>query len=328
MFLVGLELDLGVLRSRVADGRHLARQHRRAVRAGRLAGLVALPRLAPATFRSRRSRCSWACRCRSPPSRCWRAFSPTGACNARRWARRPDLRRHRRRDRLVPAGVRRRRDAGNDRMRPSRPSLLTAAYIALMLPLAARYGRGRRRLDASARIGERRPGAGARSAAAVGAGHRVHRHPRHLRRVPAGHDHPARKRVARHVTRTLEDLVRVLLLPAFFAFTGMRTQIGLVHHSDDWLICGLIIVVATAGKFGGTLLGAAAGLGWRDRRGAGRPDEHARPDGADRAQHRPRPGRDPPTLFAMLVMMALVTTIMTSPILSRLLRSRPWTVAD
>ena len=45
----------------------------------------------------------------------------------------------------------------------------------------------------------------------------------------------------------------VLLLPAFFAFTGMRTQIGLVSGVEQWLLCGLIILVATAGKFGGTL---------------------------------------------------------------------------
>ena len=49
------------------------------------------------------------------------------------------------------------------------------------------------------------------------------------------------------LTRKLEDLVTVLLLPAFFAFTGMRTRIGLVAGVDEWLICGLIILTATAG---------------------------------------------------------------------------------
>src|SRR5207244_4140063 len=58
--------------------------------------------------------------------------------------------------------------------------------------------------------------------------------------------------------------VTVLLLPAFFAFTGMRTQIGLVSGAEQWLLCGAIIVVATAGKFGGTLVAARlTGLGWR-----------------------------------------------------------------
>ena len=41
----------------------------------------------------------------------------------------------------------------------------------------------------------------------------------------------------------LEDLVTVLLLPAFFAFTGLRTQIGLVAGADQWLVCGVIVVV-------------------------------------------------------------------------------------
>ena len=54
--------------------------------------------------------------------------------------------------------------------------------------------------------------------------------------------------------RQVGDLVTVLLLPAFFAFTGMRTQIGLVTGLEQWLLCGLIILVATVGKFGGTLV--------------------------------------------------------------------------
>ena len=45
----------------------------------------------------------------------------------------------------------------------------------------------------------------------------------------------------------------ILFLPAFFALTGLRTEIGLVSSWRDWGICLLIIVLATAGKFGGTL---------------------------------------------------------------------------
>ena len=56
--------------------------------------------------------------------------------------------------------------------------------------------------------------------------------------------------VARTFTRQLESVVTVLLLPAFFAFTGMRTRIDLVSGLDQWLLCGLIVVVATVGKFG------------------------------------------------------------------------------
>ena len=80
------------------------------------------------------------------------------------------------------------------------------------------------------------------------------------------HDSP----VAREFVAKLEDLVTVLLLPAFFAFTGMRTRIGLVSGLEQWLVCGLIILVATVGKFGGTLAAARfTGLGWREAAGLG-----------------------------------------------------------
>jgi Kef-type K+ transport system membrane component KefB len=124
---------------------------------------------------------------------------------------------------------------------------------------------------------------------------------------------------ARAFTRKLEDLVTVLLLPAFFAFTGMRTQIGLVAGLEQWLVCGLILVVATAGKFGGTLVSARlTGLGWRESAGLG-------------VLMNTRGlmelivlniGLDlriiSPTLFAMMVLMALATTVATTPILQLL----------
>ena len=55
----------------------------------------------------------------------------------------------------------------------------------------------------------------------------------------------------------LEDIVKILLLPAFFAYTGMRTEIGLVSGWQAWGFTAVIILVATLGKFGGTF--AAAG---------------------------------------------------------------------
>ena len=71
--------------------------------------------------------------------------------------------------------------------------------------------------------------------------------------------------IAREFTRRLEDLVVVLLLPAFFAFTGMRTEIGLVRGADQWVLCALVILVACLGKFGGSAVAARlTGLGWRE----------------------------------------------------------------
>jgi len=54
----------------------------------------------------------------------------------------------------------------------------------------------------------------------------------------------------------LRDLVTVLLLPAYFAFTGLRTRIGLVDGRDQWLLFAVIVVAATLGKFGGTVAAA------------------------------------------------------------------------
>src|SRR5262249_50664515 len=56
---------------------------------------------------------------------------------------------------------------------------------------------------------------------------------------------PHDSRVAREFTAKLKDPVTILLLPAFFAYTGMRTQVGLVSGWENWLWCGAILLVAT-----------------------------------------------------------------------------------
>jgi len=125
--------------------------------------------------------------------------------------------------------------------------------------------------------------------------------------------------LARALTHRLEDLVTVLLLPAFFALTGMRTQVGLVAGLEPWLLCGLIVLVAIAGKFGGTLAAArVTGLGWRDAtvlgllmNTRGLMELIVLNLGLDL-------GVISPALFAMMVLMALATTVMTSPLVSLL----------
>lgn len=112
----------------------------------------------------------------------------------------------------------------------------------------------------------------------------------------------------------------ILLLPAFFAYTGMRTEIGLVAGVEAWLWCGLIILTATAGKLGGTLLAARlVGLGSRDAAALGvlmntrgLMELIALNIGLDL-------GIIAPTLFAMMVLMALVTTMATAPLLKPLM---------
>ena len=127
---------------------------------------------------------------------------------------------------------------------------------------------------------------------------------------------PYNSRLAHALTERLEDLVVVLFLPAFFAFSGMRTQIQLVSGLEQWLLCGLIILVACVGKFGGSAITARlSGLSWRSSAALGvlmntrgLVELIVLNIGLDL-------GVISPTLFAMLVFMALVTTFATSPIL-------------
>ncbi len=140
---------------------------------------------------------------------------------------------------------------------------------------------------------------------------------------------PHRSKLARELRVRLEDVIAVLFLPAFFAFTGLRTQVGLLSGWDTWFMCGVIIIVACAGKFGGTLLAARlTGLGWRDSSALGilmntrgLVELVVLNIGLDL-------GLITPKLFAMLVIMALVTTFMTTPILHLLLRRHPWPVEE
>jgi Kef-type K+ transport system membrane component KefB len=126
---------------------------------------------------------------------------------------------------------------------------------------------------------------------------------------------------ARELTRRLEDVVLVLFLPAFFGFTGMRTQIGLVSTGEEWAWCGVIIAVACVGKFGGTF--AAAALTGHSGRASAALGVLMNTRGLMQLIVL-SVGLDlrviSPTLFAMLVIMALVTTMMTAPILQTLTR--------
>jgi Kef-type K+ transport system membrane component KefB len=130
---------------------------------------------------------------------------------------------------------------------------------------------------------------------------------------------PHDSRLARALTGSLEHLVTILLLPAFFAFGGMRTQIGLLSGWNEWLTCGVIILVATMGKVVGTFAAARlTGLSWRYASGLGvlmntrgLMQLVVLNLGLDL-------GVISPTLFTMMVLMALVTTMATTPILRRL----------
>jgi Kef-type K+ transport system membrane component KefB len=114
----------------------------------------------------------------------------------------------------------------------------------------------------------------------------------------------------------VEDVALVLFLPIFFVFTGLRTEIGLINDPFMWKITGFIILVAIAGKFIGSALAARfVGQSWKDSLtiGAlmntrGLMELVVLNIGYDL-------GVLSPEIFAMMVIMALVTTFMTGPAL-------------
>lgn len=114
----------------------------------------------------------------------------------------------------------------------------------------------------------------------------------------------------------LETFSSVLLLPLFFAFTGLRTQMGLLADWQSWMICGGIVLVAIAGKLLGSM-GAArwTGMSWGDSfslgvlmNTRGLVELIVLNLGYDL-------GILSPQIFTMLVLMALITTFMTGPLL-------------
>jgi Kef-type K+ transport system membrane component KefB len=115
----------------------------------------------------------------------------------------------------------------------------------------------------------------------------------------------------------LETLSLVVLLPLFFAFTGLRMQIALLNDWHSWLLCGLIILVAIAGKLGGSMFMARwTGMGWPDSfslgvlmNTRGLVELIVLSVGYDLEILSAR-------IFAMMVLMALFTTFMTGPLLS------------
>ncbi|KGE15871.1 cation:proton antiporter [Sphingobacterium deserti] len=114
----------------------------------------------------------------------------------------------------------------------------------------------------------------------------------------------------------VEDVALVLLLPLFFVFTGLRTQIGLLNEPYLWKIAALIFAVAVVGKFVSSALAAKfVGQNWRDSLAIGAlmntrglTELVALNIGYDL-------GVLTPELFSMMVIMALATTFMTGPTL-------------
>ena len=122
--------------------------------------------------------------------------------------------------------------------------------------------------------------------------------------------------LVREIAEKTEDFVLIFLLPIFFAYSGLRTEIGLLNRPELWLLCALVVAVAIIGKYVGTYVAArvsgiekreASALGWlMNTRGL--TELIVLNIGLSL-------GVISPLLFTLLVIMALVTTFMTSPLL-------------
>jgi Kef-type K+ transport system membrane component KefB len=132
----------------------------------------------------------------------------------------------------------------------------------------------------------------------------------------AGAVMPKDPRFVAYLTEKFESVTVLLLLPLFFAFTGLRTRVGLVKGGEMWFYCILILFVAVLGKLGGTGIAArVGGLSWRDATALGilmntrgLMELVILNIGLDLKVISP-------ALFSMMVIMAMVTTFMTTPLL-------------
>ncbi len=117
----------------------------------------------------------------------------------------------------------------------------------------------------------------------------------------------------------LDMLVSVLLLPLFFALTGMRTRLDLLTGSSVWLWAGIVLIAAIFGKMGGAALAARwNGQSWKDAAALGALLNTRGLVELIVLNIAYNVGAFTPTLFTMLVVMALVTTMITTPILDML----------
>lgn len=127
---------------------------------------------------------------------------------------------------------------------------------------------------------------------------------------------PRHPKLSEELSQKLEAVVVVLLLPLYFALTGLRSSIFLISGASMWLYTAVIIVLAVAGKWGGSMISARInGMTWRESAAVGvlmntrgLVELVILNIGLDL-------GILSPALFSIMVLMALVTTLMTTPLL-------------
>jgi Kef-type K+ transport system membrane component KefB len=128
---------------------------------------------------------------------------------------------------------------------------------------------------------------------------------------------PRHPGLSRDLTQKLEAVVVVLLLPIYFALTGLRSSFFLISGAAMWLYCAAIIALAVIGKLGGSMLSARInGMSWRESAAVGilmntrgLVELVILNIGLDL-------GILSPSLFSIMVLMALFTTVMATPLLA------------
>jgi Kef-type K+ transport system membrane component KefB len=143
----------------------------------------------------------------------------------------------------------------------------------------------------------------------------------------AGAIMPRDEGLRRNLVVRLENFTSVLLLPLFFAYSGLRTHIGQLNDAKSWLICLGIVAVATVGKLGSSMFSARlTGMGWNDAfsfgalmNTRGLMELIALNIGYDL-------GILPAPIFTILVLMALFTTFLTGPLMDLAERMKPSSV--
>src|SRR5688572_18461455 len=125
------------------------------------------------------------------------------------------------------------------------------------------------------------------------------------------------------VTRKLEDFIVTFLLPIFFAYAGLRTRIGLIDNPWLWGLTGIVILTACFAKFGGSFIaGKVVGLSLRESAAIGVLMNTRGLMELVILTIGLQIGVITDAVFAMMVLMALVTTAMTTPILNLVLPAR------
>lgn len=128
---------------------------------------------------------------------------------------------------------------------------------------------------------------------------------------------PPDREFRHYITVRIESFSSIFLLPLFFAFTGLRMQVGLLNSGQAWLACLVVIGVATLGKLGGTMLTARAlGMDWHESFSLGALMNTRGLMELIALNMGYELGILSPQVFAIMVLMALVTTFMTGPLLS------------